>query len=303
MTHTGSTRRGRWIGVLTGCAVLIAAAGPAAAVRTAQPSGADTSGHDAPAASGLVPAQFTNSKCTPAERRRTLAAEQRRVLTFFKDFLVLRNEADVARLAEPRDGVQFFVLSHAYNSIRGMGLSIINGGEVSGPGKPAMLLYRPSRGAADVTDPDGPDFPYTLAGWGYAGLYAPGQPPSFAGDPGLRCLTKQDWLVHERSVHPSDTWQNIPVPPEEQWHGQALGAVPPTPDECDTPCVGVGHPRLWDLHLFIGNSGVPAVSMLNPGKPIPGFDPGVGVGFFYPQRYPSTGAVPPAAGHGHSGHH
>ncbi|MGI5186128.1 hypothetical protein ACQEVZ_58760 [Dactylosporangium sp. CA-152071] len=287
-------RRGGLAAVLTGVAVLMAGAAPAAAV------GADVRSDGVVSSAVSDASHRTRLGCTYIDRHRALALEQRRVLSFMKDFLVLRNEADVERLAQPRDGVQYFVFSHAYNSIRGMGLSIINGGEYSGPGKPAMLLYRPSGKAKNVTDPDGPDFPYTLVGWGYAGLYMPGQPPSYADDPGLRCLTKQDWLVHERSVHPADTWANIPVPPQEAWHGAATGEIPPSADDCACP-VGMTHPRLWDLHIFAGPLGVPTVSMLNPGRPMPGFDPQVGLGFFYPSQYPSTSG--PAGGDPHAGHH
>ncbi|MEV4518526.1 hypothetical protein AB0K00_57415 [Dactylosporangium sp. NPDC049525] len=296
MAHTGLIRRGGSAAALAAVAVLVLGATPATAVDAAQLR------NDGVVSSATVfdVSHRTRSGCTHIERYRSLALEQRRVLSFMKDFLVLRNEADVERLAQPRDGVQYFVFSHAYNSIRGMGLSIINGGEYTGPGKPAMLLYRPNGKAKNVTDPNGADFPYTLAGWGYAGMYMPGQPPSYPDDPGLSCLTKQDWLVHERSVHPADTWANIPAPPQEAWHGAAAGAIPPTAEECGCP-VGMTHPRLWDLHLFASITGAATVSMLNPGRPMPGFDPQVGFGFFYPDQYPS--ATVPAGVDPHAGHH
>jgi hypothetical protein len=93
---------------------------------------------------------------------------------------------------------------------------------------------------------------------------------------------ENDWFVHERSVHPLDTWQNIAVPPVEQFHGQVAGDVPPTAQECDC-VVGIPHGRFWDLHLWPGAAGFPTVSMFNPGKPIPGFDALPGIGFFRPE--------------------
>lgn len=285
MTYKMLARRGRLAAIAVGLTVLVASTGTSAA-----------SAYDRKPGRGAG----SGTECSAAERRSSLALEQRRVLKLVKDFRVLRNQADLDRLAQPREGVQFFVLSHRFNSIRGMGFTIVNGGQVTGPGKPAMLLYKPSHKAKNVTDPDGPDFPYELVGWGYAGPYTPGQPPAFPDDPGLRCVRPTDWFVHERSVHPADTWQNIPVPPVEDYPGQDPGSLPPLPDECDPPCVGEPHPRIWDLHVWFGANGVPTLSMLNPGKPIPGFDPEVGVGFFYPQL---SGCAAPARTAGDSGLH
>lgn len=264
--------------VVMGIAALIASAGPVAA----HVGSAGGSAGDSLAEPNAVAALHGRSKCGFIERQRTLAVEQRRILKLVGDLRVLRNEADLARLAEPRDGTKFYIYSHMFASMRGMGFTVVNGGE-TGPGKPALLLYRPSSKAKNVIEPNGPDFPYELVGWGYASPYTPGIIPNYPTDPGLRCVMDKEWLVHERSVHPFDTWQNIPVPPVEDYHGQAAGNTPPTADECTPACVGAGHPRLWDIHLWLGSWGTATVSLLYPGKAIPGFDPGVGTGFFYPQ--------------------
>lgn len=232
----------------------------------------------------------TGSSCTPKQTRHALALEQRRVLKLVGEFWILRDQDDLERLAvpDPETGAEYSALAHMFASMGGNGFTVVNiaGGLGSlTPGQPTLLNYRPSRHADDVTDPFGPDFPYVLAGWAYGSPYVPGQPPAFTGDPGLRCLRKAQWFVHERGVHPADTWQFIPVPPEEDFHGQVAGDVPPTAEECQCE-VGIPHIRFWDIHLWLG-SWTPTVSMLNPGRPIPGFDPLPGVGFFFPETGPA----------------
>ncbi|HEV8574289.1 MAG TPA: hypothetical protein VGR43_06215, partial [Dehalococcoidia bacterium] len=61
------------------------------------------------------------------------------------------------------------------------------------------------------------------------------------------------------------------------------------PHECDDPQTaeaescpsGIQHGRIWDIHIWRGESAA-IVSMLNP-QPIAGIDPEVGVSFFYPE--------------------
>jgi hypothetical protein len=228
--------------------------------------------------------------CTKLERMVSLAVEQRRVLKLVGEFRVLRNQNDLERLSQPnpKTGTQFAFLSHMFASMKGNGIAIVNIGE-HGPGKPAFITYRPNPKAKDVLDPFGPDFPYTLAGWGYVAPYQPGQPPSWPDDPGLRCLAGSDWFVHERSAHPADTWQNIPVPPEEEFLGQVPGSEPPTAEECQCE-VAISHGRFWDIHFWLrGASPFPSISIFNHGRPIPGFDPVLGLGFFHPEQ-PSPGS-------------
>lgn len=75
------------------------------------------------------------------------------------------------------------------------------------------------------------------------------------------------------------------MPPEESWHGEDPAAEQPLPSDCEpAPCpAGFPHGRLWDIHFWLGGDGVASVSMLSPAS-IPGFDPEVGVAFFYPDR-------------------
>lgn len=227
------------------------------------------------------------STCNILESWQARAVEQHRVLNLLKDFRVLRSQADLDRLAtyNPQTGDYYFLLPHMFASMKGIGLTIVNAG-AGGPGHPSLLFYKPTaKKSTNLTDAYGADYPYTLIGWGYVSPYTPGKVPNFSGDPGLRCLKTTDWLIHERSVHPSDTWLNIAVPPAEDYKGQVAGATPPTAEECSCP-VGLNHGRFWDVHMWIGPFGVPSVSMSNPGRAIGGFDPGIG--FFYPARVPSA---------------
>jgi hypothetical protein len=269
--------RFKW-GRLAAMAVTLAAAtslaGPAMAdaVNSAQPTSVKAYG----------------SGCTFFQREQSLAFEQRRVLNLLKGFYVLWNMADLDRLSQlnPVTGTQFAQLPHMFNSMLGVGFTITNDGN-QGPGLPTLLFYRPNPQDLDVTQPYVPDFPYTLAGWAYVSPYTPGVAPAWPDDPGLRCITPSDSFVHERSVHPADTWQNTAFPPAEQYLGQVAANDPPTAAECGC-VIGLAHGRFWDTHIWLTGGPVPQVSMYNPGPPIPGFNPITGVGFFYP-------AVPPVS--------
>lgn len=217
-----------------------------------------------------------NAACTAQERQRALAEDQRLVLQHVGSLATLNNLIDVAALAAQG----WSVPPHMWVSTEGMGVAIARPEALTGlpsqAGWPPLLLYRPNPDAVTVTDPYGPDFPYTLVGWAYGGAYDYRQYPTTAGP----CYGRSDWIVHERGIHPLDTWGFVPVPPQEQWHGQDPGNEPflPVPP-------GIPHPRFWSLHVWLNrDSGVPSVSMMRPG--IPGIDPGVGTAFFYPQPPP-----------------
>lgn len=225
--------------------------------------------------------------CTGQQRHAALAEDQRRVLQQVGSLAMLRDPADVVALAQRG----WSVLPHQWVSFRGIGLGIARtdglGALVPGlpphshqvvtapqAGRPTLLVYVPSPTTADATDPYGPDFPYELVGWAYAAPYDYNRYPTTAG----RCYARSDWPVHERGVHDFKTWGFVPVPPSEQFHGQARGNEPfiPVPP-------GLPHPRLWSLHVWLNrDTGVPSVAILNPHHSIPGIDPQSGVSFFYP---------------------
>lgn len=246
----------------------------------------------------------SDTPCTVREREADLRDEQAVVLDLVshygpeegRDLTTLDGPEDMAALAQgdPKSGTIYSLYDHAFVSFKGMGLAIINTGDngtdPADPtrrrtGKPDLLLYAPDPNAADATDPYGPDFPYKLAGWAYSPAYDYNQHPKFLGD----CITRADWFVHERGIHPTDTWGMMAVPPEEKVHGQNPGQDPIPPTECDDPrtiatelCpLGIQHPRIWDIHLWLGQLAA-SVSMLSP-RAIAGIDPEKGKAFFYPE--------------------
>jgi hypothetical protein len=259
------------------------------------------------------PPEAKGASCNAADRSAYLGDEQAVVLDLVshygpgdgRDLTTLDERQDIVALAEgdPESGTRYGVYDHAFVSFRGMGLAIINAGdngtEPDGrrrPGKPDLLLYAPKDPNADATDPYGPDLPYELAGWAYSPLsYDYYQHPTFLGE----CIERKDWFVHERGIHPADSWGMVSVPPDEegQVHGQASGQDPILPSECDDPrtlvvetCpAGIQHTRIWDIHFWRGK-GRASVSMLSP-NPIAGIDPEVGKGFFYPDDSALAGGL------------
>ena len=258
---------------LTGCGLLAAGIGPAEFQARAE-------AHHVDSTAGLVGARAPLGRSRPGcdriERRRALARERRKVLSRLENVTTLRSAADEARLA-----LRGWVIPpHGYTSLGGMGFTVTNPEFLLGrvePGKPHLLFYAPSREARTVVDAVGPDFPYRLRGWGYIPAYDYSQHPT-----GLPCLRRRHWFVHERGVHTLDGGF-FAIPPEESVHGTAAGNEPvlPPPDH-----LGVPHARFWDVHFWLDGDRVPTVSLLNPGKLIPGVDPRVGEWFFYPPPLP-----------------
>jgi hypothetical protein len=209
------------------------------------------------------------STCTRDDRRAKLAAEQTKVLALVGDLGTLRDENDLALLAARG----WSLATHWQASVRGMGFAVANVLEPDATGAPTLLLYAPNPTSPDVTD-DEFDFPYTLRGWGYAPAYVPGNPPALLAS---ACVRPTEWFVHERGIHDFETRNFVPVAPAEDVQGEDPGANPPAAVPPDFP-----HSRLWDIHFWLGTDGVPTISLLNPGRLLPGHDPRVGTAFFYP---------------------
>lgn len=210
-----------------------------------------------------------------------LQAEQSAVLGLLGagtavDLTTIENQADLAALAT--SGYDLY--PHHQVSVAGMGWTVFNAAEDPAElqaGRPNLLFYSPHGGR--VIEPhDGFDFPYQLAGWGYVPLaYIPGTHPAVLG----KCITRDDWFVHERMIHRHGGIENHP--PEEEGRGTAVGGG--SPDECAefvSPTGDICHARTWDLHLWLGRDGVARVSILNPGAKIAGVDPQMGKAFFSP---------------------
>lgn len=254
----------------------------------------------APAATASAAASVTDSQpvesCSPEDRAKALRAEQTAVEELLGkntelDLTELMNEADVVALAAK--GYDFY--PHRQTSLRGMGWTVFAPFERQNPpraGHPNLLFYEPS--GEDVAEPEGFDFPYRLAGWAYVPLtYDPSQHPVIAEDNPTeasalgKCLTRDDWFVHERMIHPFDTGGIDNRPPEEKAHGSSTGTL--TAPEPVTDCNPTGfistngdlcHARSWDIHLWRDNDGVAQVSVLNPSHKISGIDPQLGKAFF-----------------------
>ena len=208
--------------------------------------------------------------CQPAKREAVLREEQSTVLAKLGRLTVLRNEADVAALAEA--GWPF--LAHQFTSFRGIGLTVFNPGTPALPGSPNFLWYAPSKDAEDATDPRGPDFPYTLNGWGYGVAYTPDRIPSF-----FPCMGVDDWHIHERGVHPIGSGGMTVMPPAEDRFGASAGALTDPP--ALRPVVGFPHGRSWTIHLWRDSSGLPESAILDPEDPPAGIDPGEGSSFYF----------------------
>lgn len=247
--------------------------------------------------------------CTPVETRGELRSAQQGVLDMLArgtadasdDLTTVRDEQDLAELAAL--GYDFY--PHHQSSIEGMGWPVLD--TFTGPAeqtaaRPQLLLYEPS--GEIVTAPrDGFDFPYRLRGWAYPTLmYEHAQHP--VNIPGLQCMQRDEWFVHERGIHTFYDGDFVPYPPEEEIDGEKPHGTARGDDTVSlTPHLKPGdfpHERSWDLHVWCSpdcvtpTTDVPTVSMLNPGPPILGLDPNVGVSpppnwpeppypaFFYP---------------------
>lgn len=221
--------------------------------------------------------------CAQPKREAVLREEQSAVLGRLGDLTVLRNQADLDALAEA--GWPF--LAHQFTSFEGIGLTIFNPAGLALPGNPNFLFYSPSADADDTTDPRGPDFPYTLAGWGYGVSYTPGRIPSF-----FPCMGVDDWHIHERGVHPIDSGGMAVMPPSEDSFGASPGGFSDPP--AMRPVVGFPHARSWTIHLWRDSSGVPESAILDPEDPPAGIDPGEGSSFYFLDE-PPEGLLDPEA--------
>lgn len=225
------------------------------------------------AAAESVPAAGAPMSCSPADRRAALTHAQRTVAHRLGALTTLRGPADLERLA----AIGYDSFPHWHTSLGRVGWTVSDLDRIRRPepGMPAMLNYRPDEDAADDAENgphDGLDFPYVLAGWTYLAPYDPAQVPTRL----LPCVRPAEWFVHERGIHRHDNGGFLPVPPVEQRYGSAPGAQPLAAEPPN-----YGHPRSWDLHVWMAPSGTPTVSIRNPGRPISGLDVPPGT-FFHP---------------------
>lgn len=221
--------------------------------------------------------------CPEPKRNRTLAGEQAAVLEQLGELTVLRGRGDLKLLADR--GSSF--LPNQFTSLEGIGVTVTNPEPFLAPGTPNLFFYAPSGGAGDTDDPQGPDFPYELAGWGYEVPFAPFHFPGF-----LPCVGDGDWHVHERGVDALDSGRTTTMAPSENIIGGAPGSLLDAPPL--RAVVGYPHPRTWAAHFWRDPSGVPKSGILDPTDPAPGVDPGEGSNFYFLDE-PPTGVLEPGA--------
>jgi hypothetical protein len=141
-------------------------------------------------------------------------------------------------------------LSHGYVVLATAG-AVATDNLKAAPPLPPLLLYEPSPKSrpADWRDFDGPDDPYRLVGWAYVVPYTYGSEP-----PARRCIAASEWVVHEAGWHLEDGGMQL-----------TPGAVaePPRPPGL---AIHMWHPRVWDLHVWRNDNGVPTVSFANPNE-------------------------------------
>ena len=216
------------IAALAGGALAVAVIG---AVSAAQPT--EPGSHITPAAHG----------CSPHERREALEAMQSEVLQAAPTDL-----ASFASALEPGGSLEGWGLSHGYVVLSTAGAVAIDNLQAAPP-LPPLLLYEPSPESRprDWLDFDGPDDPYRLIGWAYLAPYTFGSEP-----PQRRCIAASEWFVHEAGWHLKDGGMHL-----------TPGATTEPPRPADL-AVHMWHPRVWDLHVWRGDHGVPTVSFANP---------------------------------------
>jgi hypothetical protein len=194
------------------------------------------------ALAALPASAATDGRCSPERRRATLRAVQAEVLGAAPNEL-----ASLDAAIRPGGALAGWQLSHGHVVLAGAG-SVAVYDLAAKPPLPHVLLYAPSTAPESWLDFDGEDGPYRLVGWAFVAPYEDGSRP-----PVRPCLVETDWFVHQAGWHLMD------------------GSMVLTPDATAEPSrpqlpapVHFWHPRVWDVHFWRGDDGVPTVSLHNP---------------------------------------
>jgi hypothetical protein len=184
---------------------------------------------------------------TSAQRREALRALQTRVLQ-----VAPRQIDSFEKAFQPGGSLAGWRLSHGYTVLAGAGAVVVDNIKAKAP-MPPLLFYAPSASSspANWLDFDGPDGPYRLVGWSYVAPYQPGSSP-----PRLRGIAASEWTVHEAGWHLKDGGMLL-----------TPGAKVEPPRPPSKVGIHFWHPRVWDIHFWIGEEGVPTVSFNNPKDP------------------------------------
>jgi hypothetical protein len=183
--------------------------------------------------------------CSARQRDETLRALQREVLASAP-----REVASLAAATQPGGPLAGWRLSHGHVVLSTAGAVGVDNVRAAPP-RPQLLLYAPASGGkpAEWLDFDGDDGPYRLVGWAYIAPYEHGTRP-----PARPCIAASEWFVHEAGWHTMDGSMRLTP---------GAASEPPRPSGDDV-AIHFWHPRAWDLHLWLGDDGLPTVAFANP---------------------------------------
>lgn len=174
-------------------------------------------------------------------------------------------------------GAGFFAVPHGNASLAQIGItfagasSIFSNGDVQ-IGPPGLLFVAPRAQRADesdsayqalVADPNGDTTPYRVIGGAWGKVM-----DSAKRRPTMGCIPSSEWFLHEAGYHLNSGVMAL-RPPTESVRGETVvDSLSPDPAiEAPTPNnVLMWHPRIWDLHVWLPESGngPPTVSIYTP---------------------------------------
>lgn len=177
-------------------------------------------------------------------------------LTAFDDFSALAGRGYVPRRGFTSVQGQGLVLSRTDLEKPPAPAEAAEGtGETRAGVPPAFLFYLPPSTLPLATVTDGfPDFPYRLAGIGFAVPYQPDGPPA------LGCMPREAWTVSEAGWYTAGGGF-VATGPVEAQPGDVAAVPKSTPPRTGT----VFHNRLWVVHVFFRSDGAPVLATCNPG--------------------------------------
>jgi hypothetical protein len=233
-----------WLAALQGFVLMIALAWLPSMRQSAAETAATIGTHEP------IRVPFERQVCTPEQRRAVLRDLQTQVVQ-----VAPREIESLIEAIGPHGPLAGWRLSHGHVVIAGGGSMPVDNLEATPP-MPPLLLYAPSAESSpeDWLDFDGPDGPYRLVGWAYVAPYEEGSSP-----PARECLGESEWFIHEAGWHLTDGGMHL---------------TPDATTEPADPPPGIEtlfwHPRVWDIHFWIGEDGVPVVAFDNPQAPAGG---------------------------------
>jgi hypothetical protein len=194
-----------------------------------------------------------NTGCSAEARSEALKAMQAEVVT-----AAPAQVQSIKNALAPGGALAGWRLSHGLVVLATAGAIVVDNMQAKPP-LPQLLIYEPSAQSTpdDWLDFDRPDDPYRLVGWAFMEPYTPGSAP-----PRRRCIASVEWLVHEAGWHLKDGGMHLTP-------GAAM--EPARPREL---AIHMWHPRVWDVHMWRGDEGVPTIAFANPtarrgGKDLP----------------------------------